>query len=34
MRTLLRWKDISDKFATQINAEKLKDKQWADVLKM
>ena len=29
-----RWKDISDKYATQINAEKLKDKQWEDVLKM
>ena len=33
-RAFLRWKDISDKFATQINAEKLKDKQWEDVQRM
>ena len=33
-KKLDRWKEISDSFATQINAEKLKTKQWQDVLAM
>ena len=32
--SLLTGKEISDSFATQINAEKLKTKQWQDVLAM